>query len=101
MTDDQETAVYGGALDYREGKGWCTPDGTGTSMGDTDVKIEATKKETYADYSNFSWEAIQKSLKEAVENIQRTTCATDEQMAEALSVSAKKFMDTNFLKEPK
>ena len=34
MTEEQEKNIYAGQLDYREGKGWCTPDGTGTSMGD-------------------------------------------------------------------
>lgn len=40
MTEIQETLVYDGQLDYREGKGWVAPDGTGTSMGDVDLRIE-------------------------------------------------------------
>jgi len=34
MSQKQSNAVYAGTLDYREGKGWVIPDGTGTSMGD-------------------------------------------------------------------
>jgi hypothetical protein len=37
MTEDQSNAVYAGTLDYREGRGWVAPDGTGKSMGDTDI----------------------------------------------------------------
>lgn len=37
----QETLdrVYAGAVDYREGRGWCAPDGTGTSMGDHGIQM--------------------------------------------------------------
>ena len=51
------------------------------------------------DYSNFSWEAVQKSFKEMVDEIQKKTGATDEQMGLALSVAAEKFMGVNFFKE--
>ncbi len=56
---------------------------------------------TNEDYHNFSQEAIQKALTELIEETQRATGATDEQMSEALSEAAKKIMNTNFLKEPK
>jgi len=39
MTQEQEQNVYAGQLDYRDGKGWCTPDGEGDSMGDIDVRM--------------------------------------------------------------
>lgn len=29
-----ETRIYNGEIDYRAGRGWCEPDGLGTSMGD-------------------------------------------------------------------
>jgi hypothetical protein len=53
------------------------------------------------DYSNFSWEKIQQSLKESIERIQRETGASDTEMAVALSEVAQDFMNMNFLKEPK
>jgi hypothetical protein len=53
------------------------------------------------DYSAFSWESIQKSFRDIVEDIQEKTSATDEQMALALSVAAKKVMNTNCLAEPR
>jgi hypothetical protein len=34
MTEEQSNAIYAGTLDYREGRGWVTPHGTGKSMGD-------------------------------------------------------------------
>lgn len=40
MTEGQSDAVYAGMLDYREGRGWVKPDGTGRSMGDVDVQVE-------------------------------------------------------------
>ena len=39
MTEQQEQNIYAGQLDYREGRGWVTPDGTGNSMGDVDVRV--------------------------------------------------------------
>ena len=38
MTQDEQDQIYGGQLDYREGSGWVRPDGTGRSMGDTDIR---------------------------------------------------------------
>ena len=38
MTQQQQDDVYAGKLDFRKGRGWVTPDGTGTSMGDMDIK---------------------------------------------------------------
>jgi len=53
------------------------------------------------DYSNFSWEAIQKSLQETVEKVQKQTGASDEEMRVAFAVVMKKFMDVNGFVEPK
>jgi len=41
-TVDQATLerVYAGEIDYRAGRGWCAPDGSGTSMGDMAIKVE-------------------------------------------------------------
>lgn len=39
MNTETADAVYGGFLDFREGRGWVTPDGTGSSMGDMDIKF--------------------------------------------------------------
>jgi hypothetical protein len=47
MTDEERDQVYAGHIDYREDRGWVVPDGTGTSMGDTDALIagrEAAEK---------------------------------------------------------
>jgi hypothetical protein len=52
------------------------------------------------DYSNFSWESIQKSWRDLVSEVQRETGATDEQMTFAIGFCARKFMDTNFMEEP-
>jgi len=49
------------------------------------------------DYSNFSWAAIQKSLRDMIESVQKETGASDEQMALALEISARKVMETNCL----
>lgn len=38
ITIQQQDDVYAGKLDYREGRGWVEPDGTGTSMGDYEIK---------------------------------------------------------------
>lgn len=43
MTSEQEEAVYAGTLDYREGRGWVAPDGTGKSMGDSRIYAEQLK----------------------------------------------------------
>ena len=45
MTEEQEKDVYAGNLDYREGKGWCAPDGTGTSEGDIDINVVRSLEE--------------------------------------------------------
>lgn len=34
MPGEFEARIYKGEIDYRAGRGWCEPDGTGTSMGD-------------------------------------------------------------------
>jgi hypothetical protein len=52
------------------------------------------------DYSNFSWESIQKAWRDIVDKAQKETGATDEQMALAVSQVANNFMETNFLKSP-
>jgi hypothetical protein len=46
-------------------------------------------------------EAIEKSLKEAIEDIQKATGATDEEMRVALGVCARDFMDANFMVDRK
>jgi hypothetical protein len=38
MTPQQEEDVYAGKIDYRDGRGWVKPDGTGKSMGDDDIR---------------------------------------------------------------
>jgi hypothetical protein len=43
MTPEQENAVYAGTLDYRDERGWITPDGTGKSMGDMDIYCRQIK----------------------------------------------------------
>lgn len=46
---DTRERIYAGAIDYRDGHGWVKPDGTGTSMGDMNIKVErirASKEET-------------------------------------------------------
>lgn len=43
MTKQQADGVYAGSIDYREGRGWVVPDGTGTSMGDTAVYCAARR----------------------------------------------------------
>lgn len=40
MTEELQNVVYAGNADYRDGCGWIAPDGTGKSMGDTDVKVK-------------------------------------------------------------
>lgn len=34
MDEATENRVHAGEIDYRDGRGWCEPDGTGNSMGD-------------------------------------------------------------------
>ena len=46
VDDEKLEEVYAGKLDYRENRGWIKPDGTGTSMGDTDIKIIKDLRET-------------------------------------------------------
>jgi len=53
------------------------------------------------DYSMFSQEAIQRSLEEMLEQVQRETGATREQVNLAFAEAAQRFIDTNFMKEPK
>lgn len=45
MTQQQADDVYAGKVDYRDGRGWIEPDGTGKSMGDTDVRVKKFKEE--------------------------------------------------------
>jgi hypothetical protein len=52
------------------------------------------------DYSNFSMEAIEKSLRDLYDEIKTKTGATDEQMAAAWAESTAKIMDINCLREP-
>jgi hypothetical protein len=47
------------------------------------------------DYSNFSWEAIQKSLRDMIADVKKETGASDEQIELALSECAEKIMNTN------
>jgi hypothetical protein len=44
MTEEQEHRVYRGLLDYRDGREWGCPDGTGKSMGDVDVQVKEIKR---------------------------------------------------------
>jgi hypothetical protein len=41
MTPEQGDAVYAGTLDWRDGRGWVEPDGTGKSMGDSEIRWQA------------------------------------------------------------
>ena len=50
------------------------------------------------DYSNFSWESVQAAWQEIVKNVQQATGASDEEMSLALTDVARKFMDTNMLR---
>ena len=46
MTEQQSDDVYAGKLDYRDDRGgWCEPDGTGRSMGDTRIYYQKLKEE--------------------------------------------------------
>jgi hypothetical protein len=52
------------------------------------------------DYSNFSWESIQRSWIAIVDQVQRETGATDEEISIAMTRVSRKFMDTNFMEGP-
>ena len=47
------------------------------------------------DYSNFSLEAIQKSLTDMVADVKKQTGASDEEINFALSIAVQRFMDVN------
>lgn len=47
MTQVQNDLVYEGKIDFRAGRGWVTPDGTGNSMGDVVIIVERRKHEAY------------------------------------------------------
>ena len=53
------------------------------------------------DYSNFSWAAIQEDWRKIVEDAQKETGASDEEMALAIALSASFWMDTNGFLEPR
>lgn len=59
------------------------------------------RKLVIEDYSNFSWEAIQAAWREIIEDAQKRTGASDEEMALAISLSASFWMDTNGFVEPR
>ena len=48
------------------------------------------------DYSSFSWQAIEKSMRDMIEDAKKRTGASDEEIGLALAVCANKFMDINF-----
>ena len=52
------------------------------------------------DYSSFSLEAIQKSLRDLVADVKQKTGASDEEINAALAISAEKIMKINFLLLP-
>jgi hypothetical protein len=39
MTQQQQDDVYKGTTDYRDGRGWVAPDGTGKSIGDMSLRV--------------------------------------------------------------
>jgi hypothetical protein len=43
MTHEQQVDIHSGNLDYRDGRGWCKPDGTGRSMGDMEYLLSHTE----------------------------------------------------------
>ena len=53
------------------------------------------------DYSNFSIEAIQQSLRDMIADVKEKTGASDEELGAVMSVVAREFMEVNCLKEPK
>jgi hypothetical protein len=53
------------------------------------------------DYSNFSWESIQKSLRDIIAEVKEETGASDDQITLALSECAERIMNTNGFMEPK
>lgn len=44
MHYDRQQEIYNGLIDFREGRGWVKPDGTGRSMGDFDIKYPPKPK---------------------------------------------------------
>jgi hypothetical protein len=57
-------------------------------------------KEDLASYSSFSQEALEEDLHNLFEEVKSKTGATDDQINEALAEVAKKFMNTNCMKNP-
>ncbi len=53
------------------------------------------------DYSNFSQEAIRKSMDNLIAEVQIETGATNEEIQVALVQAAYRIMNTNFMKEPR
>jgi hypothetical protein len=47
------------------------------------------------DYSNFSQEAITKSIREILDKVKRETGASEEEVMTALAIWGRKFMDVN------
>lgn len=47
MTQVQIDLVYEGKIDFRVGRGWVTPDGTGRSMGDIDILAQRMRYEAH------------------------------------------------------
>lgn len=47
------------------------------------------------DYSNFSAASLEKSFHEMLDDVKKQTGATEEEVLQALAVSANKFMDVN------
>ena len=45
MNEVQVDDVYAGRIDYRDGRVWVVPDGTGNSMGDVDKIVEQRKSQ--------------------------------------------------------
>jgi len=53
------------------------------------------------DYSSFSWESIQKALRDLVAKVKEETGASDAEMSLALSECAERIINTNGFVEPK
>lgn len=47
MTRVQNDLVYEGKIDFRVGRGWVTPDGTGNSMGDVAILAKQRQQEMH------------------------------------------------------
>jgi len=47
MSYVQQDLVYEGKIDFRVGRGWVTPDGTGRSMGDVAVIAQRMQHEAH------------------------------------------------------